>query len=107
MQIHEHVCLGIHESSHNLLEKGAKSGKGSQREPKGSQKVPKVSQKGAKGNQKGAESEPKVGQGTIKRPPAEELAKKCENGSPRQAEMGAFWEPFSIKNTIENSSKNR
>jgi hypothetical protein len=87
-------------------EQGAKvSPKGAEMEPKGSQKVPKASQKGAKGSQKGAKSEPKVDQGTMKRHPAEGFTKRCEKGCPRQAEMGPFWEPFSIKKVTENHSK--
>jgi hypothetical protein len=89
-------------------EQGAKvSPKGAEMESEGSQKVPKASQKGAKGSQKGAKSEPKVDQGTMKRHPAEGLAKRCEKGSPRKDEMGPFWEPFSIKKVIGKSFKNQ
>ena len=72
---------GIHESVHNLFEKGAKSEpKVSQREPerielKRSQKGANGSQKGATWRPKGGKSEPRGDQNAQKNRVAEKVAK--------------------------------
>ena len=78
-----------------------------ERAPKVSQGTPKVSQKGAKGSQKGAKSEPRGDQNATKNRSSEKVAKREPKVSPRQDEMGAFWEPFSIKNRWKKRCGNR
>ena len=75
--------------------------------PKGSQKGDKGSEKGATWRPKGAKSEPRGDQNASKNRSSEKIAKREPKGSPRQDEMGPFWEPCSIKTAIENSFKNR
>ena len=54
---------------------------------------------------------PKVSQGATKMHPKIDLRKRSRKGSQKCPTglyfLVPFWEPFSIKNTIENSSKNR
>ena len=87
------------------IKRSQKGAKGSQREPKVSQGEPKVSQ----GEPKVSQREPKVSQSSTKMHNKVDVWKRSRKGAKRirVSFAGPFWEPFSIKNAIENSFKNR
>ena len=108
--------MGIYESSHNLLEKGAKSEpKGAKGSPKGAkrcQKWAKREPRGAKREPLGGPRVPKVSQGATKMHQKIDLRKRSRKGSQKGLRIfgilfGSLLGAISMKNTIENSLKNR